>query len=57
MSLEMDHHCPVCGGERTFWLTASTELHLGKKTKWRCPDCNYGLVLIDEAVDSSLAEA
>ena len=57
MSLEMEHHCPVCGGERTFWLTASTELHLGKKTKWRCPDCDYGLVLIDEAVDSSLAEA
>ena len=57
MSLEMDHYCPVCEETRTFWLTASTELHLGEKTKWRCPECDYGLVLIGEGVDSSAADA
>jgi len=57
MSLEMDHYCPVCEETRSFWLTASTELHLGEKTKWRCPECDYGLVLIGEGVDSSAADA
>lgn len=52
MSLEMDHECPSCGEVRPFWLTASTKLHLGKKTKWACPECEYGLVLIDD-IDSS----
>ncbi len=23
-------------------------LHLGEKTKWRCPECGYGYVEIDE---------
>jgi rubredoxin len=52
MSLEMDHECPSCGEVRPFWLTASTKLHLGEKTKWVCPECEYGLVLIDD-IDSS----
>lgn len=56
MSLEMEHHCPECGETREFWLAASTNIHLGEKTKWRCPECNYGFVLIGDDIDSS-AEA
>ena len=57
MSLEMEHYCPACEGDRAFWLTASTELHLGRKTKWRCPDCDYGFILIGDNIDSSLVDA
>lgn len=52
MSLETDHYCPQCGEERTFYLSASTRIHLGEKTKWRCPECNYGFVRIGEEVES-----
>ena len=52
MSLQMEHECPSCGGPRKFYRTASTVLHLGEKTKWHCPDCDYGYVLID-GIDSS----
>ena len=51
--MELDRHCPECDEDRTFWLAASTQLHLGEKTKWRCPECDYGFVLIDDAVDSA----
>jgi rubredoxin len=59
MSLEMTRECPKCGEEQTFWRTASMELHLGEKTKWRCSECNYGLVLIggEGGIDSSVADA
>jgi len=50
--MELDQYCPQCEAERTFWLAASTELHLGTKTKWRCPECDYGFVKIDETVDT-----
>lgn len=53
MSLEMERECPSCGGVREFYRAASTTLHLGEKTKWRCTDCDYGLVLIDGDIDSS----
>lgn len=55
MSLEMDHECPNCGETRSFWKTASTEMHLGRKVKWDCPECDYGFVQIDGAVDTSTA--
>ncbi|WP_201740173.1 DUF7838 family putative zinc beta-ribbon protein [Salinigranum halophilum] len=55
MSLEMEHHCPDCGEERTFWRSASTLVHLGEKVKWRCSECEYGLVRIGD-IDTS-AEA
>ncbi len=54
MSLELDHACPDCGEERTFYRAASTTLHLGTKVKWQCPDCEYGFVRID-GIDSSTA--
>ncbi|ESP89343.1 DUF7838 family putative zinc beta-ribbon protein [Candidatus Halobonum tyrrellensis] len=59
MSLEMEHDCPVCGGEETFWRSASMELHLGEKSKWRCAECDYGFILIDDGadIDSSRADA
>jgi ribosomal protein L37AE/L43A len=53
MSLEMDHDCPACGEERTFWRTASTHLHLGEKIKWRCSECEYGFVRIGD-IDTSV---
>jgi transposase-like protein len=46
-------HCPHCEQDQTFWLTARTNLHLGEKRKWDCPDCDYGFVRIDETVDTS----
>lgn len=53
--MELAKHCPECDEEKTFWLAASTNLHLGKKTKWRCPDCDYGFVRIDGDVDTASA--
>jgi hypothetical protein len=52
MSLETERYCPECDGERTFWRVASTELHLGRKVKWRCGECDYGFVRIGEGVDT-----
>lgn len=52
MSLELEHYCPECGEERAFWRAASTELHLGEKVKWHCPDCDYGFVRIGDSVDT-----
>ncbi len=53
MSLELDAHCPSCGESRPFWRVASTEMHLGTKVKWHCPECDYGFVRIDGTVDTS----
>ncbi|GAA0467638.1 hypothetical protein MUK72_05805 [Halococcus dombrowskii] len=53
MSLEREQHCPVCDDQQVFYRAASTMMHLGEKTKWRCPDCDYGFVTIGEDVDSS----
>jgi rubredoxin len=52
MSLEMEHDCPSCGGSTQFWRTASTEVHLGTKTKWRCSECNFGFIQIN-GIDST----
>jgi rubredoxin len=52
MSLELDHECPKCEAERAFYRTASTNLHLGEKTKWRCPECDFGFVRIDGDIDT-----
>lgn len=51
--MELETYCPECEEDRTFWLAASTTLHLGEKTKWRCPECNHGIVRIDNTVDTS----
>jgi len=55
MSKTLTKHCPTCGEERSFYRAASTEVHLGTKVKWHCPDCNYGFVRIDGSVDTSTA--
>jgi rubredoxin len=47
MTLEKDVLCPSCGETRSFYRTAAMTLHLGEKTKWRCPACGYGFVEID----------
>jgi len=55
MALELDHACPECGEERTFYKSASMELHLGRKVKWACPECDYGFVTVDGDIDTSEA--
>jgi rubredoxin len=52
MSLETEHYCPQCGEETEFYRTASTKLHLGLKTKWRCSQCDYGFVRIGDDIES-----
>gem|GEM_PF-216645 len=52
MSLEIEHACPKCEGDQTFYRAASTMLHLGEKTKWRCTECDYGFIKIN-GIDSS----
>jgi len=56
MSMELERDCPTCGETKAFYRAASTELHLGEKVKWHCPDCDYGFVRIGSAVDTG-AEA
>lgn len=53
MSQELDAHCPSCAADRTFWRVASTYLHLGQKVKYRCAECDHGIVRIDGTVDTS----
>jgi len=53
MSTELDRHCPSCDQDRSFYLGASTELHLGEKTKYHCPECSYSFVRIDDVVDTN----
>ena len=52
MPLEIEHVCPSCAGESTFYRSASTNLHLGEKTKWYCVECDFGLVRIN-GIDST----
>jgi endogenous inhibitor of DNA gyrase (YacG/DUF329 family) len=52
MSLEMVRHCPECGEETTYWLSASTLVHLGKKTKWHCSECDHSVVRIGEEIEA-----
>ena len=46
MAMELEHYCPSCGEDRTFYRAASTNLHLGEKTKWACPECSFGFIRI-----------
>jgi rubredoxin len=50
MALERSHFCPDCDGEREFYRSASTNLHLGEKVKWSCPGCDYQFVEINGIV-------
>ncbi|PSQ16302.1 hypothetical protein BRD00_11485 [Halobacteriales archaeon QS_8_69_26] len=52
MDAEIVRFCPECGTERTFYQCARTTLHLGPKVKYRCSECSYGFVRIDEVVDT-----
>jgi transposase-like protein len=55
MTTTLTAHCPTCEEELSFYRAASTEVHLGAKIKWRCPDCEYGFVRIGGRVDTSAA--
>lgn len=50
---ELTRQCPSCEEGRPFYLCASTQLHLGEKTKWQCPDCTYSFVRIDDEVNTN----
>lgn len=52
MTQELTRRCPDCETERAFYLAASTNLHLGEKTKWTCPECGHSFVKIDGTVDT-----
>lgn len=54
--MQTTRKCPYCEAEQTFYLIASTELHLGRKTKWLCDECERNIVKIDGKVDTA-AEA
>ena len=53
MAQELEHWCPQCETDREFYCTASTHLHLGLKTKWHCPDCDFRFVRIDGDISSA----
>jgi rubredoxin len=53
MALERTHFCPDCDGERAFYRSASTYIHLGLKVKWTCPDCDYQFVEIGDIVSDA----
>jgi rubredoxin len=55
MTDELTHDCPSCGEPRSFYRAASTEVHIGTKVKWHCPECDYGFVRIDSDVDTATA--
>ena len=52
MAMDLQHYCPECEEERTFWRVASTTMALGTKVKWHCEECGHGFVRIDEVVDT-----
>ena len=52
MTTELERECPECGADREFYRAASTQLHLGQKTKWYCPECGFGFVKIGGDIDS-----
>lgn len=53
MALELEHYCPACGEDRLFYRSASMCLHLGEKTKWDCPECDFGFVRVDGDIDTA----
>ena len=53
MSKELTEYCPRCEAEQSFYQAASTRVHLGRKVKWHCSECDFGFVRIDGAVDTS----
>lgn len=46
MEKTAERHCPQCGRTRTFDRVARTQMHLGTKVKWRCPECGFSVVNI-----------
>lgn len=52
--MELQRECPECESEE-FYQAASTMIHLGRKMKWRCAECGYTFVQIDDVVDTATA--
>ena len=52
MSPTFERSCPGCDTTHEYRLAASTNLHLGPKTKWTCPECGHSVVRIGDSVDT-----
>lgn len=52
MAMEVERRCPRCEAEKDFYRTASMHLHLGQKTKWACPDCEFKFVRVNGTIDT-----
>lgn len=52
MALSLEADCPDCDSTE-FYKSASMRIHLGRKKKWRCTDCEYGFVTIN-GIDTSV---
>lgn len=52
---DLTRRCPNCDEERSYYLAASTTMHLGVKKKWCCPECGHKFVRIDGEVDTGEA--
>lgn len=52
MGLETALQCPVCEEEQLFRRKASTNIHLGQKTKWACTVCDHRIVRVDGSIDT-----
>jgi len=52
MEQRTERHCPSCGTETTFRLAASTLVHIGEKTKWRCEACDHAIVRIGGEIEA-----
>jgi len=51
MAPQTEHRCPSCETETSFHRTASTLVHLGEKTKWRCEECDHAIVRIGTDIE------
>ncbi|WP_449404938.1 DUF7838 family putative zinc beta-ribbon protein [Halorhabdus tiamatea] len=55
MSDTAERYCPNCRETREFVRTARTRMNLGTKVKWRCPECGFRIVNIENAVDTGVS--
>jgi predicted RNA-binding Zn-ribbon protein involved in translation (DUF1610 family) len=53
--MEREQECPECGDTATFYRAASTNVNAGLKIKWRCSDCGFTTVEIEDLVDTATA--
>ena len=55
MTETTEYYCPRCEGTREFVRSARTRMNLGTKVKWRCPECGFRIVTIENAVETAVS--